>query len=217
MGIKDQVNVIKESLKDYPNVNIIAATKYMDVNQTRELYNAGIKEFGENRTDQFLEKYEALKDCKDIKWHFFATLQSRKIRDVANRIDCLHSLDHISTAIELNKRLEKPLDCFVQINISDEVNKSGIPTNKLKAFVKQLGVCDKIRVVGLMCICKLTFDDQVLIESFEKMNELQKQVQELNLPYAPCNRLSMGMSNDYRIAVKHGATDVRIGRIFLKK
>ena len=107
MSIKDQVNIVKESLKDYPNVNIIAATKYMDVEQTKELYNAGIKEFGENRTDQFLEKYEALKDYKDIKWHFFATLQSRKIRDVANRIDCLHSLDHISTAIELNKRLEE--------------------------------------------------------------------------------------------------------------
>ena len=217
MSIKDQVNIVKESLKDYPNVNIIAATKYMDVEQTKELYNAGIKEFGENRTDQFLEKYEALKDYKDIKWHFFATLQSRKIRDVANRIDCLHSLDHISTAIELNKRLEKPLDCFIQINISDEVNKSGIPSNKLKAFVKQLAQCDKIKVVGLMCICKLTFDDQILIDSFEKMNSLQKQVQELNLPYAPCTRLSMGMSNDYRIAVKHGATDVRIGRIFLKK
>ena len=216
MSIKEQVQFVRESLKEYPNVNIIASTKYMEIDQTREIVEAGIHELGENRTDLFLEKYEALKDL-DIKWHFFGCLQSRKIRDVVNKISCLHSLDHLSLAIELNKKLIEPLDCFIQINISEEPNKSGIPANKLKTFVKQLAQCDKIRIVGLMCIAKLTFDEDILVSEFKKMQELQKTVQDMNLPYAPCTRLSMGMSNDYMIAVKYGATDLRIGRLFIKK
>ena len=132
------------------------------------------------------------------------------------RVPCLHSLDRLSLAIELNKRLEKPLDCFIQINISEESNKQGIPANKLKTFVKQLAVCDKINVVGLMCIAQLTFDQEELREQFMKMKKLQEDVQKMNLEYAPCNRLSMGMSNDYLLALDCGATDIRLGRIFLK-
>ena len=216
MGIKENVQIVKNSLKDYQNVTVIAATKYIDVDQTIELYKNGINEFGENRADLFLEKYEALKQYDDIKWHFFGSVQSRKIRDLANKISCLHSLDRISLAIEFNKKLEKPLDCFVQINISEEPNKQGIPANKLKSFIKSLEGLDKIRVVGLMCIAKFTFDEEELRHSFAKMKKLKEQIEELNLPYAPCHRLSMGMSNDYKLALEYGATDLRLGRIFLK-
>lgn len=216
MGVKEQVKVVRESLKDYPNVNLIAATKYMDVNQTRELVESGVCDLGENRTDMFLEKYEALKDLKQINWHFFGCVQSRKIRDIVNKITCLHSLDRFSLAVELNKRLEKPLDCFIQINISEEPNKQGIPANKLKTFVKQLASCDKINVVGLMCIGKMTFDKEELKEEFIQMKKLQEEIEAMNLPYAPCHRLSMGMSNDYKLAIECGSTDIRLGRIFLK-
>ena len=215
MGIKEQVNLVKESLKDYPNINLIAATKYMDIDQTRELVNCGINKLGENRTDMFLEKYEALSDL-DIEWHFFGVVQSRKIKDIVNKIDCLHSLDRYSLAVELNKRLEDTLDCFIQINISEEPNKQGIPASKLITFVKQLASCDKIRVVGLMCIAKLTFDKNEVREEFRQMKKLQEEVEAMNLEYAPCHRLSMGMSNDYKIAIECGATDIRLGRIFLK-
>ena len=216
MGVKEQVAFVKDTIKDFPNVNVIAATKYMDIEQTKELVAAGITSLGENRTDMFLEKYEALKGNKDINWHFFGYVQSRKIRDIVNKICCLHSLDRISLAIELNKKLEKPLECFIQINISEEPNKQGIPANKLKTFVKQLAVCDKLRIVGLMCIAQLTFDKEELKVQFNKMKKLQEEVQKMNLEYAPCDRLSMGMSNDYLLAIECGATDIRLGRIFLK-
>ena len=113
MSIKDNVIKVKESLSKYPNVKLVAATKYMDIEQPKQIVDAGIKELGENRTDMFLEKYEALKDYKDINWHFFGVVQSRKIKDIVNKITCLHSLDRLSLAIELNKKLEKPLDCFI--------------------------------------------------------------------------------------------------------
>lgn len=216
MSVKDQVSKVMESLKDYPNVKVVAATKYMTTEQTKELYEAGIKEFGENRTDMFLEKYEALKDLEDVKWHFFGVVQTRKIRDIVNKISCLHSLDRLPLAIELDKRLEEPLDCFVQVNISDEPNKSGIPLNKVKAFIKQLAPYSKIRVVGLMCLAKLTFDPRVLHDTFRKMQELKEEIEELELPHAPCHELSMGMSNDYKIAIQYGASIIRLGRIFLE-
>jgi uncharacterized pyridoxal phosphate-containing UPF0001 family protein len=118
--------------------------------------------------------------------------------------------------MELDKKLEKPLDCFVQINISEEPNKQGIPLSKTKAFIKSLAKCTKIRVIGLMCIGKLTCEIDVLKNGFEKMQKMQKEIEALGLDYAPCHELSMGMSNDYKIALEYGATYIRLGRIFLE-
>ncbi len=214
MDIITKVARIKEELSKYGDIKLVAATKYLNIEQTKELINAGIKDFGENRTDMFLEKYEALKDY-DIKWHFFGVVQSRKVRDVANRIECLHSLDRLSLAMELDKRLEKPLDCFIQINISEEPNKQGIPISKTKSLVKALAKCKNIRVIGLMCIAKMTCDEEVLMDEFNQMKKMQLEIEAMNLDYAPCHELSMGMSNDYKLALAAGATYVRLGRTFL--
>lgn len=214
MNFRNRVEEVNEVLKDYPKTKLVAATKYMTIDQTKELYNAGIHCFGENRTDMFLEKYEALKDL-NIEWHFFGVLQSRKIKDVANKISCLHSLEKLSIAIELDKKLEKPLDCFIQINISEEPNKQGIPLVKLKSFIKSLAKCKNIRIIGLMCIAKLTYDTDLLERQFNKMRLAKEEIEAMNLDYAPCHELSMGMSNDYKVALQCGATYIRLGRIFL--
>lgn len=214
MDFKKRILEIQEVTSKYDNVKIIAATKYMNVEQTKALVEAGISCLGENRTDLFLEKYEALKDY-DVEWHFFGVLQSRKIKDVVNKIDCLHSLEKLSVAMELDKRLEKTLDCFVQVNISEEPNKQGIPASKVKTFIKSLSKCQNIRVIGLMCIAKMTYDTEILEDSFAKMKKIKDEIEAMNLEYAPCHELSMGMSNDYKIALKYGATQIRLGRIFL--
>lgn len=215
MSIKEKVAEVKATLAKYDDAKLVVASKYLGIDQTREIVEAGVKDFGENRADMLLEKYEALKDY-DINWHFFGVVQSRKVKDIANRITCLHSLDRLSLAMELDKRLEKPLDCFVQINISEETNKRGIPLMKTKSFIKSLEKCKNIRVIGLMCIAKMTCEEDVLHEQFAKMQKMQKEIEAMNLDYAPCTELSMGMSNDYHIALEHGATYVRLGRIFLK-
>lgn len=214
MDFKKKIELVEKETSKYPNVKVIAATKYLSIDQTRDLIEAGMIRLGENRTDVFLEKYEALKDY-NVEWHFFGVLQSRKIKDVVNKIDCLHSLEKLSVALELDKKLEKPLDCFVQVNISEEPNKQGIPINKVKPFIKSLAKCNNIRVVGLMCIAKMTYDDEILERSFARMKACKEEIEAMNLEYAPCHELSMGMSNDYKIALKYGATHVRLGRIFL--
>ena len=212
-NLKLNVEKIKESLAAYPNVTIVAATKYVEADVAKELVSLGINNLGENRTDAFLEKYEILKD-QDIVWHFFGVLQARKVRTIIDKIDYLHSLDSISLASEINKRRKTPLKCFVQVNVSNDPNKSGIDESKVASFVKSLAKYPNIEVVGLMTITKLTFYEDLLAGYFKTMQELQKEVQDLNLPYAPCTELSMGMSNDYLIAVENGSTMVRLGRIF---
>ena len=213
-GFKEKVAKLKDSLKDYPNVRVVAATKYMDIDQTRALVEAGIKDIGENRTDMFLEKYEALKDL-DVNWHFLGTVQSRKVRDIVGKIDCLHSLDKLATAMELDSRLTEDLDCFIQVNVTDDPSKAGVNPAKVISFVKSLGKCKNIKIVGLMCIAKMTFEDDILEAEFKKLKKLQTEVEALNLEYAPCHELSMGMTNDYEIALKCGATVLRLGHIFL--
>ena len=216
MNIKEQLKKVRESIADYPDVRIVVATKYITTEQTKEVIDAGLKDLGENRTDSFLEKYEAYKDNDELVWHFFGVLQTRKVRSVIDKIDYLHSLDNLSLANEINKRRKTPLKCFVQVNISAEPNKSGVDETKVIPFIKSLSKYENIEVVGLMAIAKLTFDEDLLNSYYETMKELQEEVQDLNLPYAPCNELSMGMSNDYVVAVKNGATMIRLGRILLR-
>ena len=212
MNFEKRIEQINNETSKYENVKVIAATKYMSIEQTRDLVDAGIKCLGENRTDLFLEKYEALKD-KEVEWHFFGVLQARKVRSVIDKIDYLHSLDSLSLASEISKRRKTPLKCFVQVNVSNDPNKSGIDESKVAQFVKSLAKYPNIEVVGLMTITKLTFYEELLDEYFKTMKALQEEIQALELPYAPCTELSMGMSNDYMIAVKNGATMVRLGRI----
>ena len=212
MSLKENVAKVRESLKDYPNIKIVAATKYVDASVAKELIDLGITDLGENRSDAFLEKYEALKD-ENVTWHFFGVLQARKVRLIIDKIDYLHSLDSLSLASEINKRRKEPLKCFVQVNVSNDANKAGIDESKVTSFIKSLAKYPNIEVVGLMTITKLTFYEDLLDGYFTTMKKLQEEVQALNLPYAPCTELSMGMSNDYLIAAKDGATMVRLGRI----
>lgn len=214
-----QLAKIKDTIKDYPNVRIVAATKYFDIDKTKEIIDAGIKDIGENRKDTFLAKYEAFKDL-GITWHYFGVIKipPKLSPSFIDSIDFLHSLDSIDLANAINKARKKaePLKCFVQVNLSNNANKTGLNETRVIPFIKSLTKYEKIKVVGLMTIATYTFDDEVLENCFRTLKELQLEVQALNLPYAPCTELSMGMSNDYKFAVKYGATMIRIGTLLSK-
>lgn len=211
-----QLEKIKNNLKDYPNVRIVAATKYFNIDKINEILDAGITDIGENRKDAFLEKYEQLKD-RNITWHFFGVIKIPPKLSPAfiDNIDYLHSLDSIDLANAINKTRKKtePMKCFVQVNLSNNANRTGITESKVIPFIKNLAKYEKIQVVGLMTIAEMTFDDEILEGYFKTLKELQEEVQALKLLHAPCNELSMGMSNDYKQAIKHGATMIRIGSL----
>lgn len=191
-------------------VEIIAVTKYVTISRTKEALQAGIKHLGENRDDGFIEKQSALKE-EQVVWHFIGTLQSRKVRNIINKIDYLHSLDRLSLAKEIEKRADEKVKCFVQVNVSGEQSKFGLDPAAVIDFIKELANYPKIEVVGLMTMAPYSEDEKLLRNCFKLLRELQEEVQQLELPYAACEQLSMGMSNDYHIAIEEGATMVRIG------
>ena len=204
-------NDIKEFLATIPrNITLVAATKYGDISDLKELYQAGISSFGENRVDVFLSKYEALKDL-NISWCFIGHLQRNKAKEVINKIDYLHSLDSLELAKEINQYRSSPLNCFIEVSINLEENKNGVPFYKAKDFIKECLQYPNINIVGLMMMAKANSSIDSLHEQFKKLRLLKEEIsKELNieLPY-----LSMGMSDDYKIAIMEGATHIRLGRI----
>lgn len=202
-NIKNELDSIREG------INLIAVTKQVGVERTVEAVEAGIEHLGENRPEGFLKKFEAIKD--EAKWHFIGNLQSRKVKDIINHIDYLHSLDRLSLAKEIQKRADHVIDCFVQVNVSKEESKSGILPEETLDFIKTLEQYDKINIIGLMTMAPNVEDEEVLRKVFQDLKALQLDVAEREWPHAPCTETSMGMSNDYLIAAQEGATFVRIG------
>ena len=204
---------IKEFLQTIPkNVTLVAATKYVDSLDMRELYKGGIKNFGENRVDSFIDKYLKLQDLKDVSWHFIGHLQRNKAKDVANKIDYLHSLDSIELAQKLNSLRDKPLKAFIEVSINLEENKNGVPYYEVYNFIKEIVNLDKIEIVGLMMMAYKDSNDPE--SEFRKLANLRDELEEklnIKLPY-----LSMGMSDDYEAAIKAGATHIRLGRILFE-
>nr|WP_246020151.1 YggS family pyridoxal phosphate-dependent enzyme [Lysinibacillus telephonicus] len=207
--MKNKIEEAKNRANVNHDVTIIAVTKQVSIDRAQEAINAGLIHLGENRPEGLLAKKSELNN--QAKWHYIGSLQSRKVKQVINEIDYLHSLDRISLAEEINKRAEKTINCFVQANVSGEQSKHGLKTEEVIPFIQSLGQFDKIRVVGLMTMAPNTEDQTVIRNVFKNLKNLQQEVVKLNLPYAPCHELSMGMSNDYEIAVEEGATFVRIG------
>lgn len=192
------------------DITIIAVTKYVTIERTQEAIEAGINHLGENRTDEF-EKKQTHINNDDVNWHFIGTLQSRKVREVVDKVTAIHSLDRKSLAKEINKRATKPVECFIQVNVSGEDTKHGLHPEEVLKFIQEIDQYENVHVIGLMTMAPHVEDEQVLREVFRKLADLRDQVKEKNLAHAPCEYLSMGMSNDYEIAIEEGATHIRIG------
>ncbi|MDG5470213.1 YggS family pyridoxal phosphate-dependent enzyme [Jeotgalibacillus sp. ET6] len=190
-------------------IQVVAVTKYVSNERAIEAVQAGYRHLGENRLEGLLEKQEYLQG--KATWHFIGSLQSRKVKDVINKIDYLHSLDRISLAKEIQKRAEKKVRCFIQVNVSGEGQKHGIEPEKVLDFIEQLSKYDKIVIEGLMTMAPNTKDEEIIRKCFHDLAQIQNQIHTRQMPNAPCKELSMGMSNDYEIAIEEGSTFIRIG------
>lgn len=188
---------------------VIVVTKYVTIDRAKEAYEAGLKNFGENRIEGFLEKKKHLPD--DAIMHFIGSLQTRKVKDIINEIDYLHALDRLKLAKEIEKRAEYVVKCFVQVNVSGEESKHGMSPDDVIPFIHELKDFKHIEIVGLMTMAPLTEDKIKLRQYFNQLRLLKEKVQSLNLSYASCTELSMGMSNDFNEAILEGASYVRIG------
>ncbi|WP_074414503.1 YggS family pyridoxal phosphate-dependent enzyme [Streptococcus suis] len=197
------------------SVKVIAVTKYVDSSIANQLVNTGITHIGENRVDQFLEKYNALAD-KQLTWHLIGTLQRRKVKDIIPFVDYFHALDSVKLAQEIDKRATKIVKCFLQVNVSGEESKHGFAVSEIDVALAEISLLENIELVGLMTMAPIDATDDELDEIFSKMQEIQEELATRNLPRMPFTELSMGMSGDFERAIAHGATYVRIGSAFFE-
>ncbi|SDI66308.1 YggS family pyridoxal phosphate-dependent enzyme [Dolosicoccus paucivorans] len=207
----------KRQINQSKPVKLVAVTKYTTPEMMEKLYDLGVRDFGENRNKQLLERMDHFKEQTDIVWHFIGNLQTRQVRTIINDIDYLHSLDRMRLANEIQKRATQPVKCFLQLNISKEESKTGFAVEELDSVIKQLADFDKIQIVGLMTMAPYDAQPNELKAIFNQLAYLQQQIQALNLPYAPCDELSMGMSGDFVYGIEEGATVIRVGSALFKE
>lgn len=203
---------IDQIIKECSNQVIVAATKYVAASDLLLLREKGIKDFGENRVDDFLLKYQEMKEYEDITWHFIGTLQTNKVKKMINKVDYLHSLDSLNLANYIDKYRFKELPCFIQVNLTNSQTKHGIKKEELLNFLDALKKFPKVKVVGLMT---MTEESQNNEEKYATFIELKKVLDSLNNP--EIKYLSMGMSGDYEEAIKASSTHLRLGRILFRK
>ena len=207
--------MVRKDIEEFKNsipkdVTIVAASKYVGSEDVNVLLKAGINNIGENRVDSFLHKYEELKD-KGIIWHFIGHLQRNKALEVIDKIDYLESLDSLKLAELINTHRLSPLKCFIEVSINLEENKNGVPYFEVESFLREVLKYQNIQIVGFMMMAIADSNENSLCEQFAKLRKLRAEMEtklNIKLPY-----LSMGMSEDYKEAIKEGATHVRLGRI----
>lgn len=205
----------KAANRSQESVKIIAVTKYVDSGVAARLIDTGIEHIGENRVDMFLDKYEALKD-KNLTWHLIGTLQRRKVKNVINYVDYFHALDSVKLAAEIQKRAEHPIKCFLQVNISEEESKHGFKVSEIDEVLAEISDFDKVEIVGLMTMAPKNASESEIDDIFGKADKLRQELQARQLAHMPFTESSMGMSGDFPIAIRNGATFVRIGSSFFK-
>lgn len=201
--------------RDPDEVQVIAVTKYVSPQTAQDAVNAGTGNLGENRVEGFQNKWQTL--SAGPVWHFIGTLQSRKVKEIIDKVDYIHSLDRLSLAREIDKRSKEKVSCFIQVNVSGEASKHGLTPDELIPFIEKLADYPRIGVAGLMTMAPHAEDPESTRPVFRRLRELRDRVQLKKFGHASCSQLSMGMSNDYHIAVEEGATFVRIGTALVGK
>jgi pyridoxal phosphate enzyme (YggS family) len=208
--IQQQINqACIRANRSISDVHIVAVTKAVSIKRTEEALQSGLNHLGENRPEGLINKQEAIKS--PAIWHYIGSLQTRKVKQVIHTIQFLHSLDRLSLADEIQKRAERTIDCFVQVNVSEEEAKHGIELKDVQSFIESLHEHNRIRIIGLMTMAPNTSNEEVIRAVFKGLKDVQMKIANKQYPHAPCTELSMGMSNDYEIAIEEGATYVRIG------
>lgn len=202
----------RRSGRDPESIRLIAVTKSVDPLIARELHAAGVADFGENRLQAAAPKLEALSDLP-IRWHFIGRLQTNKARRVLEHFEEIHSLDRLDLLEALERipeeQLPKRVRVYLQVNVSGETTKAGVTPEEARRLAERLQVSRHVDWVGLMTLAPESADPESARPVFAGLRELGERLRdEFGLGSL---RLSMGMSNDYPVAVEEGATDVRVG------
>ena len=183
----------------------IVVTKNRTAHEVQEMYDLGFRHFAENRVEKLLERQNAFPQ-DDIVWHLIGPLQKRKVKQIVNRIQYFHAIDRLSIMEEIEKRLESPLKCFLEVNVSGEESKHGFKTSEVFEAYEVAKQYPNIEIIGLMTMAPFEANDEAIRNYFRELKEVSKKLQSTSTL-----KLSMGMSQDYPIAIEEGAHFIRIG------
>ena len=217
--IRENIEKAQEHSPYRGEVCLLAATKYASAEEINAAASYGLRDIGENRVQQLLEKYDAL-DLDKINVHFIGTLQKNKVKYIVDKVCMIHSVDSVELAAEIDKRcaaIGKVMDVLVEINIGEEDAKSGIAPKDVYAFLDSLGRFSHLRVKGIMTMAPKCEEKEEFTKYFKETYSIFLDISQKKLHNIDRTVLSMGMSDSYIQAVSEGATLVRVGRAVFQK
>ena len=197
---------------DRSEVTLVAVSKTKPVSMLKEAYDLGVRVFGENKVQEIREKYEALP--KDIEWHMIGHLQTNKVKYIADKVSLIHSVDSLRLAETIEKEAVKHnriVDILLEVNVAEEESKFGIKTSEVLALAENVVQLPHIRLRGLMTIAPFVENPEKNRAIFANLHELYVDIKDKNIDNGTVSILSMGMTNDYEVAIEEGATMVRVG------
>ena len=216
MSIKENLTNLKKEIKEIcekvrrtpESITLVGVTKTRSIPEIKELVESGVEDIGENKAQELEEKYPDLKEMK-TEIHFIGRLQSNKIKKIVEMADYIHSVDSIDLLRKIQYQAldqNKTQNIFLQVNTSGEPQKQGMEPKEVEYMMTSMQMLpfDKLRFIGLMTMAPYTQDEQIIRDCFSKLKDIKEH---LNITH-----LSMGMTNDYKIAIQEGSTVLRIGR-----
>lgn len=211
-------NALIRSGRSKDDVTLIAVTKTVEAEAINEAISLGISNIGENKVQEINRKYDNIDE--NVNWHMIGHLQSNKVKYIIDKVNLIHSLDRLSLAKEINKRaLQANLtkDVLIQVNVAEEDSKFGLKVEKVIPFIESILRFESIRVKGLMTMAPFTNNPDEVRFVFRDLRKLGLEIGKRNYENVEMKYLSMGMSNDYEVAIEEGANMVRIGTAIFGK
>ncbi len=219
-SIKDNIEEVKNKIaavcqeagRAPKEVTLIAVSKTKPVELLREAYDCGCRDFGENKVQELLDKYEVMP--KDIRWHMIGHLQRNKVKYIVDKVALIHSVDSLRLAEEISREAVKKDTCvniLIEVNVAEEETKFGVTCNEVKKLVQDIAKLPNIRVKGLMTIAPFVENAEQNRPIFSKLRKISVDIMEENIDNITMEILSMGMTGDYAVAVSEGAACVRVG------
>lgn len=206
------INACKKANRNPDDVTLIAVSKTKPLSDIEELVTCGVNEFGENKVQELCDKYEHI--STPVNWHLIGHLQTNKVKYVIDKACLIHSVDSVHLAKEIEKEAAKKnvvINILIQVNIAKEDTKFGIDESDIYDFIEEIKDYSHIKVKGLMTIAPFVENPEENRQHFRKMHQLLLDIKSKNIDNIDMYILSMGMTNDYEVAIEEGSTMVRVG------
>ena len=222
MSIKDNLLILRQRISragaDPNNIKIVAAVKTLSAQQVLEALDAGITDIGDNRVQEGLEKREEIRaKYPKVVWHMIGHLQRNKVRHCLDTFDIIQTVDTEKLGQEIDQKATGLIPVLIEVNTSQEPNKFGVPLEQAQGLIERLSTYKNLRIQGLMTVGILSADSEKVRACFRDLKNLSEKIKTLNLPEVEMKYLSVGMTDDFELALQEGSNMLRIGRLIFGK